>query len=48
MKKLLRKKLKVTDLEILMNYVASGVEPRGIKLGMIFTKNIKKSQKRDR
>ena len=25
-------KLKVTDLEILMDYVASGVEPRGIVL----------------
>ena len=24
--------LKVTDTEIMMNYVASGVEPRGIKL----------------
>ena len=31
-KKLELEKLKVTDLEILMNYVASGVEPRNIKL----------------
>ena len=34
--------LQVTDWEILMGFVASGVEPRGITLNDNFMKNIKK------
>ena len=40
-------RLKVTDLEILMNYVASGVEPRGIKLRDDFYEKYKEIAKKE-
>ena len=40
--KIEEEELRVTDWEILMGFVASGVEPRGIKLVENFGMNIKK------
>jgi 2-polyprenyl-3-methyl-5-hydroxy-6-metoxy-1,4-benzoquinol methylase len=46
-KKLELEKLKVTDLEILMNYVASGVEPRNITLKDTFYEEYSKIAKQE-